>query len=105
MAIALDYQTVYYRRNKRIIPLSWHISAAVFLFVALALKVWVKIECTEYGYKLAKVRKETVSLDMERRELELNHSVLLKPDALALHSKKLLGLGQLNPQQAQKIIY
>lgn len=105
MAIALDYQTVYYRKKRKVVPISWNIAAAVLLFVALAIKVWIKIECTEYGYKLARMRKETVSLDMERRELELHYSVLLKPDNLIMRSKKQLGLGPLNPQQAQKINY
>lgn len=105
MAIALDYQTVYFRKKKRVVPLSWNIAAAVLLFVALAVKVWIKIECTEYGYQLARIRKETVALDMERRELELHYSVLLKPDNLVMRSKKQLGLGPLNPQQAKKVIY
>lgn len=105
MAIALDYQTVYYRRGKRTVPLGWNIAAAVLLFFALAAKVWIKVECTEYGYQLAKVRKETVALDMERRELELHYSVLLKPDNLIMRSKKLLNLGALNPQQARKVVY
>lgn len=104
MAIALDYQTVYYRRRSRVIPLTAHIAAAALLFVVLSFKVWIKIECTEKGYALAKERGKTVSLDMERRELELHKSVLLKADNLIMRSKKKLGLDSLNPSQARKIL-
>ena len=105
MAIALDYQTVYFKKKQRAVPLSIHILTATLLFIALSVKVWIKIECTEQGYKLAKARKETVSLDMERRELELHRSVLLKPDNLVMRSKKFLGLTTLNSNQASKITY
>lgn len=106
MAIALDYQTVYSRRRKKLlVPVHTQIAAAVLLLLALAVKVWIKIECTEIGYQIAKERQDTVSLDMERRELELHRSVLLKPDNLIMRSKKKLGLEPLNPKQARKITY
>lgn len=105
MAIALDYQTVYYKKKRRVVPLSVHIAAAVLLFFALAVKVWIKIECTEQGYRLSKARNETVAFDMERRELELHQSVLLKPSNLIMRSKRNLGLTTLDPNQARKISY
>ncbi len=105
MAIALDYQTVYYKKKRRVIPLSVHIGAALLLFFALAVKVWITIECTKQGYKLSKVRSEAVALDMERRELELHKSVLLKPSNLIMRSKTKLGLTTLDPRQARKISY
>lgn len=105
MAVALDYQTIYYRKKTVHIPLAVHIAAAVLLFCALAAKVWIQLKCTEVGYALAKDRQHTVSLDMERRELELHKSVLLKPDNLIMRSKKKLGLTTLNPAQAKRISY
>jgi hypothetical protein len=103
MAIALDYQTVYVRRKPVNLPVSWHLIAGVFLFIALVAKVWITIESTEQGYKLARARQEAVQLDMERRELELHYSVLLKPDNLVMRAHKQLGLQPLNPAQAKRI--
>lgn len=105
MAVALDYQTIYYRKKTVHVPFAVHIAAAVMLFCALATKVWIQLQCTAEGYTLAKIRQQTVSLDMERRELELHKSVLLKPDNLIMRSKKKLGLERLNTAQAKKIIY
>ena len=106
MAIALDYQQVYSRRSRKVlVPVRYQVAAAVLLFVALLAKVWIKIECTEIGYQLAKARQETVLLDMERRELELHRSVLLKPDNLVMRGRKKLGLAVLNPNQAVRLFY
>ena len=105
MAIALDYQTVYVRRKPNTLPLKWHIAAGLSLFVALTAKVWIKIECTDEGYRVARLRQEAVELDMQRREFELEHSVLLKPDNLVMRSAKKLNLGPLHPMQARRISY
>ena len=105
MAVALDYQTIYVRRKPVSFPVSWHIAAGIFLFAALTAKVWITIECTEQGYKLARARQEAVNLDMERRELELHQSVLLKPDNIVMRAHKQLGLQPLNPAQAKRILY
>lgn len=105
MAIALDYQTVYVRKRPNSLPLKWHIAAGISLFIALTAKVWIKIECTDEGYRVARLRQEAVELDMERRELELQRSVLLKPDNLVMRSAKQLKLKPLNPTQAKRILY
>jgi|LakMenEpi03Aug12_release.lakeMendotaPanAssembly.Ray.scaffolds.fasta_scaffold3163783_1 hypothetical protein len=104
MAIALDYQTVYIRRQPKKVSIAWHLWGGIALFFALVTKIWITVECTEEGYKVAKLRQEAVMLDMERRELELHQSVLLKPDNLVMRSKK-LGLKELNPGQAKRIVY
>ena len=103
MAVALDYQTVYMRRKPVSLPFTWHMVAGAILFIALAVKVWITIECTEQGYAFARARQEAVELDMERRELELHYSVLLKPDNLLMRAHKQLGLQPLNPAQAKRI--
>ena len=103
MAVCLDYQTIYYRRQPAFISVRWQILACLLLLTALAGKVWIRIESTDYGYRLAKERQRTVALDMERRELELQLSVLLRPDNLAAQAKKRLGLVALNPKQTWKV--
>ena len=74
-------------------------------FTPLAFKVWVRIECTSLGYVLAKEKQSTVALDMQRRELDLQLSVLKRADTLSKKAHTKLGLVALNPKQARKIIY
>ena len=92
MAVCLDYQSVYCSRRVASVSLQWQMLAAVLLFAALALRVWVKIESTSVGYQLAHERQRTVELDMERREIELQRSVLLRPDNLSALAEKRIGL-------------
>ena len=103
MAVCLDYQAVYCRNSKISISVRTQLITALLLLAALSTKVWIKIESTDIGYRLAKERQTTISLDMERRELELARSVLLRPDTLTRMSKERLGLDLLRPEQARKI--
>ncbi|NMC61939.1 MAG: hypothetical protein GYA55_02095 [SAR324 cluster bacterium] len=103
MSISLDYQLVYNRKGSLVVPIYWQIAAALLLLVSLSLRIWVKIETTDAGYKLARERETTIALDMERRELELQLSVLMRPDNLAQEAQKRLGLGALKPGQARKV--
>lgn len=103
MAVCLDYQTVYYRRQPVLASVKLQIAAAILLLAAIAGKVWMRIEATEYGYRLAKARQQTIELDMERRELELQLSVLRRPDNLAKSAKKRLGLQPIDPKQVWKV--
>ncbi len=103
MAICLEYQQVYQRNIKIGHKLRWQIAAASVLLAVLAAKVWLKIETTDLGYELAKERQRTIALDMQRRELELQLSVLTKPDYLAKLANQKLGLRALKPNQAVKI--
>ncbi|MBN8548986.1 MAG: hypothetical protein J0M12_06700 [Deltaproteobacteria bacterium] len=105
MAVCLDYQAVYCRRSNVAISVKTQLVAAVLLLLALSSKVWIKIESTDLGYRLAKERQVTIDLDMQRRELELARSVLLRPDNLANMTKSRLGLGLLRPEQARKVVY
>jgi hypothetical protein len=105
MAVCLDYQSVYSRRKPLALSLRFKVFAAAVLLIALVLKVWVKMEATEYGYQLAKERKRTVELDMERRELALQLSVLMRPDNLAAAAKERAGLMPLSAEQVKKLAY
>lgn len=105
MSISLDYQLVYNRKRSVVVPIYWQITAVFLLLVSLSLRIWVKIENTDAGYELARERQATVTLDMERRELELQLSVLKRPDALAREAQKRLGLELLKPGQARKVSF
>lgn len=103
MAVCLEYQSVYCRRDKIVISVRMQIAAAVLLLCALVGKVWIKIETTDLGYQLAKERALNLSYDMERREYELQRSVLLRTDNLSLVAKQKLGLLPLDPANARRI--
>ncbi len=105
MAVCLDYQAVYYKRNEAAVSWKLQFFAGLLLLAALLCKVWIKVESVELGYHVAKERQKTVALDMERRELELQLSVLLRNDNLSSMAQKRLGLYSLNPRQARRIAY
>jgi len=105
MAVCLEYQAVYCSRKDHAVSLRTQIAAALFLLIVLCSKVWVKVESVDLGYQLARERNTAVALDMERRELELQLSVLLRADNLAHRAAARLGLQPLNGRQAVKIRY
>ena len=105
MAVCLDYQSVYYNRRASAVSIRLELAAGLLLALALVGKVWMKIESTDAGYQVARERQKTVQLDMERRDLELQLSVLLRRDNLSSMAQKRLGLSALNPKQARKVVY
>jgi hypothetical protein len=105
MAVCLEYQSVYYSRRQSIATTRLQIVLVVLLLLTLSCKVWIKIMSTDFGYQLARSRQKTVALDMERRESELELSVLSRADNLSQLAKKRLGLVQLSPKQAWKVLY
>ena len=105
MAICLEYQAVYCERA-RVLNLWWvTLAASLLLLFSLGLKVWIKIESTAVGYRLAKERETAQLLDMERRDLELQYSVLMRRDDLAKRAHDSLGLQALSPKQARRVVY
>lgn len=104
MAVCLDHQMIYLKPRVQKASLRFQIIAAICLIVALILKVWIKLAIIDLGYQVAKERERYVSLDMERRELELQRSVLMRPDTLATAAHQRLGLTTLNSQNIRKII-
>ena len=104
MSVCLDYQKVYHKRRSLAVSVRAQIIAALVLLVCLAFKVWLRIECTSLGYQIAKERQVTMNLDMQRRELELQLSVLKRADNLAVKATKELSLRPLDPKQAKRIV-
>ena len=105
MAVCLEYQMVYRRREARSVPLRTQIVLASLLLFALAYKVWLHIASTDLGYQLSQERSKTVELDMQRRELELQFSILMRPDNLRQTAEKRLGLVYMSPAQMRKVTY
>lgn len=77
--------------NMNIMLRSWHMVffACLFLLGAFCLRVWIKLEKTDLGYRLARERNYTVKLDMERRELEMKLSVAKRPDVVRSRASQL----------------
>lgn len=87
MALAVRYQVVRERQQGTV----WsHFFAASLLLLALGWRVHVHLAMTEVRYELAEEQRRTVRLDMERRELELQRSILVSPASLR---RSALGLG------------
>ena len=99
MAVCLEYQSVATVARSEGISLRVQVGVVALLAVALAVRVWVKHECTDLGYSLADEKGQTVTLDMKRRELELQHSVLMKRETLDGAARQRLKLISPNPQQ------
>lgn len=104
-AVCLNYQSVYCSKQESVNSFSAIIAAAIILFLALCMKIWLSITLKSLGYQLAEERDKTIALDMQRREYELQLSVLLRPDNLEERAKNVLGLRALRPEQAAKISY
>jgi hypothetical protein len=105
MAVCLQYQSVYVKREATRVSGKVQLLGAVVLLSLLGIKVWAKLEATDLGYSLARERQKTVALDMERRELELQRSVLLRPDNLSKAAHDKVGLAEHSLQQTMKVAY
>ena len=104
MAVCLQYQSVYVRRESKAVSARVQILAAVVLLGVLGARVWVKLEATDLGSQMAHERQRTVELDMERRELELR-SVLLRPDSLAKSAREMAQLSEHSPGRTLRVSY
>lgn len=102
MAVCLDYQSVLAKPKQEYLPLRVQVAVISILAMALASRIWVKHECTDLGYKLAQEKEFTIALDLKRRELELEHSVLLRRETLESQANLRLNLREPHPDQ---IIY
>ena len=99
MAVCLDYQSVASVVRGESLPLRVQITVIALLALALAARVWVKHECLDLGYSLADEKERTVALDMNRRELELQHSVLIRRESLESAASQRLKLVAPHPKQ------
>ena len=104
MAVCLEYQSVYSRRDKIVISVRMQVIAGALLLLALVGKVWIKIETTDLGYQLSREREMRTTSEMEKREYELQRSVLLRTDNLTRVAQRKLGLQQLDPAQARRMV-
>lgn len=105
MAVCLQYQSVYVKRESTRVSGKAQLVGAMVLLALLGVKVWAKLEATDLGYSLARERQKTVALDMERRELELQRSVLMRPDSLSRSAREKVGLDENSLGQTLKITY
>ncbi len=103
MAVCLDYQSVYLQRRGFHISSRVQIAVACLVLSVLGLKVWISVEHTRIGYQLAEEQELAMSYDLKRREIELQHSILLRPDNLSALAKERLGLAPLRVEQARKL--
>jgi cell division protein FtsL len=74
------------------------LAISVFLLL-LGFRIALRVEGYILGYRLADARQVTVELDMERRDLELQLSVLSRPDRLRRLAHDRLGLQDAQPHQ------
>ena len=105
MAVCLQYQSVYVKREATRVSGKLQLVGAVVLLAVLGIKVWAKLEATDLGYSLARERQKTVAFDMERRELELQRSVLMRPDSLSRAAREKVGLSENSLGQTLKVTY
>lgn len=105
MAVCVDYQPVYFRTKSRSSAASWQVLIASCLLAVLLTRVWLRSETTELGYHLSDLRKETIELDLVRRELTMQLSVLTRPDSLAERGKRELGFAELKSSQLRSVRY
>jgi len=103
MAVCLDYQTVYLRRESS--SLGWHLSVAsgVILLGTLVGQIWIRTEVTDVGYHISEQQRIQSQLTTERQELELERIVLHRPDNLAERGRKVLGLHPAQKDQMFRI--
>jgi hypothetical protein len=88
MAVCLQYQSVYVRRESKAVSARVQILAAVVLLGVLGARVWVKLEATDLGYQMAHER-----------------SVLLRPDSLAKSAREMAQLSEHSPGRTLKVSY
>lgn len=105
MAVCLQYQSVYVKRDVATVSIRVQVLAAIALLVVLGLRVWVKLEATDIGYQVAQARSRTVALDMERRELELEQAILLRPDSLSAAARRMGGLQEMDSSRTLQVEY
>jgi hypothetical protein len=104
MAVCLEYQSVYRRKDTIVISVRAQLVVGVLLLGALVVKVWMKIESTDLGYQLSRERERAQTLEMEIREYELQRSVLLRRDNLSRVAAEKLGLVALDPERARRVV-
>lgn len=99
----LTFQSVYCDSREHTQSFRLYLLAATVLIFALCGRIWISVASTRVGYELAQVRKEIRAVDSERRELELQRSVLLKRTTLEQLATERLGLTRSKTDQIYQI--
>lgn len=105
MAVSVPYQSSIPRVQA--LPgssVAFAVFSGMLVLVTLVFRIWANIESTELGYELAKSRSQYVQLDLERREFELQRSVLMRNAHLRRRAKIELGLEPLRPDQGKHVL-
>ncbi len=105
MVVGLGKAMVFEPERRSNAHLRWQVLTVGLLLATLVARIWVKIEVTQVGYELAEEQSVAVALDIERRELELQRSILMKPDALTARASKQLGLQLGSPAELYRVRY
>lgn len=104
MALSLEYDTAVFPNSIATlrIPMRVQIGAGLILILALLVKVWIRIETTDYGYQLASERQSMIELDRQERALTFALTSLTQPDQLRAAAEP-LGLRPTDPSQVWKL--
>jgi hypothetical protein len=104
MALSLEYDTAMLPTQLSSFKISTRVQlgAGLLLIAALLVKVWLRIEITDYGYELARQRQQMIELDRAERSLHFDLSSLTKRDNLESLARP-LGLRPTEPSQVWKV--
>jgi hypothetical protein len=98
MAICLQHQAVFQEKKSLFISVRAQFFIGLILVLALSFKIWVKLCITEVGYEVARLRQAIVELSEEKQELELQRSILRRPDHLSRSARERLALSSFDRQ-------
>lgn len=103
MSVCLSYQSVYCDRYSSATAVRYQVAALGVLLAVLAFKVMIKIEETDLGYELSQARRHHSQILLDKQELQLQLSVITRPDIIRKEASARLGLRELQPQQVKRV--
>ena len=104
MSVCLNYQSVYCDRYSSASSTRFRVGALLILLAVLAMKVMIKVQETDIGYALSQARQVHSQLVLDKQELQLQLSVVTRPDLIRLQASQKLGLQDLKPHQARRVV-
>lgn len=99
----LENQNVFIQEKARSSAISFPYITCVVLLSLLVARVWMKVETTRLGYRLGELREKHTALSLDRQELELQFSVVKKPNSLYTLAHERLGMVSPVKDQVLKI--
>ncbi len=103
MSVCLSYQSVYCDRYSSASSVRCRVGALILLLAVFAFKVMIKVQETDLGYALSQERERATELTLDKRELQLQLSVVTRPDLIREEAREQLGLEDLRPEQARRV--